>query len=110
MMKIKIVLLLVCIIHSTFGCDIIVKNVGQRPFTWHISYAGSNDYENDLAPQEHDNYNCSCLPHDMEIRLPDGFYCYHYMNCINGNEYMVEVTDYAVYISVGRDVVDMCIL
>merc|ERR1711936_400352 len=90
------------------GCEIIVKNVGQKPFTYHMSYAGSNDYYKDMNPGDHDNYECSCLPHDMEIRLADGFYCYHYMNCINNNEYEIEVTDYAIYISVGREVVDMC--
>lgn len=82
----------------------------QKPFTWHISYAGTNDYEKELAPGDHDNYNCACVPHDMDIRLPDGFYCYHYMNCINENEYMIEVTDWAIYINVGQETVDMCIL
>ena len=102
----------------------------QKPFTWHISYAGTNDYEKELAPGDHDNYNCACVPHDMDIRLPvskqdmfllmiiqylhlilkDGFYCYHYMNCLNENEYMIEVTDWAIYINVGQETVDMCIL
>ena len=40
----------------------------------------------------------------------DGFYCYHYMNCLNENEYMIEVTDWAIYINVGQETVDMCIL
>ena len=63
-----------------------------------------------MSPGDHDNYECSCLPHDMEVRLAvsfikfifkamnkvfnfkqDGFYCYHYMNCINNNEYEIEV-------------------
>ena len=94
---------------------------------WHISYAGNFDYEKELGPQDHDNYSCSCVPHDMEIRMPvspefslnfsedfeylqDGFYCYHYMNCINNNEYLVEVTDFAVYINVGTETVDMCVI
>lgn len=101
--------LLLCL-HCCFGCEIIVKNVGQKPFTYHMSYAGSNDYYKEMNPGDHDNYNCSCLPHDMEIQLPDGFYCYHYMNCINNNEYLVEVTDFAVYINVGTETVDMCVI
>ena len=70
-------------------CEISVKNVGQvwslglsgniskhfhfvsqKNFVWHISYAGNFDYEAELAPQDHDNYSCSCVPHDMEIRMP----------------------------------------
>ena len=67
-------------------CEISVKNVGQvccsggnskhlyfvvqKNFVWHISYAGNFDYEKELGPQDHDNYSCSCVPHDMEIRMP----------------------------------------
>ena len=70
-------------------CEISVKNVGQvwslglsgkiskhfhfvsqKNFVWHISYAGNFDYEAELGPQDHDNYSCSCVPHDMEIRMP----------------------------------------
>merc|ERR1719192_1977572 len=51
-------------------CEIIVRNVGQKNFVWFIEYAGNNQYENELQPNDHDNYSCSCLPHDMEIRLP----------------------------------------
>merc|ERR1711997_699117 len=91
-------------------CEIIVRNVGQKNFVWHIEYAGNNQYENELGPQDHDNYSCSCLPHDMEIRLPDGFYCYHYLNCVHEFEYSVEVTDYAIYISVGQTVEKICIM
>ena len=61
--------------HCCFGCEIIVKNVGQKPFTYHMSYAGSNDYYKEMNPGDHDNYNCSCLPHDMEIQLPVANYC-----------------------------------
>lgn len=32
------------------------------------------------------------------------------MNCINNNEYLVEVTDFAVYINVGTETVDMCVI
>merc|ERR1712241_308847 len=77
-------------------CEISVKNVGQIPFVWHISYAGGNDHQ------------CSCLPHDMQVILADGFYCYHYMNCIGAKDFHVEVTDYAVYITVGSNVEKMC--
>ena len=94
-------------------------------FKWHISYAGDWDYEKELGPGEHDNYSCACVPHDMEIRLvrlhmillnlkissqADGFYCYHYMNCIDGHDYSVEVTNYAVYILVGDRTVESCVL
>ena len=53
-------------------CEISVKNVGQKNFVWHISYAGNFDYEAELGPEDHDNYSCSCVPHDMEIRMPVG--------------------------------------
>ena len=84
----SLLVLLLCL-HCCFGCEIIVKNVGQvgvamqrtkiienpvvttqKPFTYHMSYAGSNDYYKEMNPGDHDNYNCSCLPHDMEIQLP----------------------------------------
>ena len=44
--------------------------VDKKNFVWHISYAGNFDYEAELGPQDHDNYSCSCVPHDMEIRMP----------------------------------------
>ena len=40
----------------------------------------------------------------------DGFYCYHYLNCVHGFEYSVDVTDYAIYINVGQTVEKMCVL
>merc|ERR1712154_143870 len=90
--------------------EIIMRNVGQKSFVWHMEYAGSNEYEKELEAGQHDNYSCSCLPHDMEIRLPDGFYCYHYLNCVHEFEYEVEVTDYAIYINVGQTTEKMCII
>ena len=64
----------------------------QNPFTFHISYAGSNDFYKgskkdidiyiyvdliffvqDMNPGDHVNYDCTCLPHDMEIQLAVSF-------------------------------------
>ena len=42
--------------------------------------------------------------------LHGDFYCYHYMNCLDGRDYEVEVTDYAIYINVGHTTVETCIL
>merc|ERR1712025_1384091 len=81
-----------------FGqCEISVKNVGMNDFTWHIEYANGYIHE------------CACVPHDMKIIYLD-YTCYHYMNCINNNDYEVEVTDYAIYINVGHDNVEMCVI
>eukprot|EP00090_Calanus_glacialis_P022242 TRINITY_DN34333_c0_g1_i1.p1 TRINITY_DN34333_c0_g1~~TRINITY_DN34333_c0_g1_i1.p1 ORF type:complete len:111 (-),score=23.74 TRINITY_DN34333_c0_g1_i1:71-403(-) len=88
-------------------CEISVKNVGQKDFTWHIEYAGDWIHEKNLTLGQHDNYDCACVPHDMKILYQD-YYCYHYMNCINGFDYEVDITDYAIYINVGHDNVEIC--
>merc|ERR1712080_16096 len=90
-------------------CEISLKNVGRYDFTWHIEYANNFVYEKNLTTGEHDNYDCACVPHDMKILYKD-YYCYHYMNCINGNLYEIDVTDYAIYINVGHDNVEMCVV
>merc|ERR1711955_134419 len=93
-----------------FGqCEISVKNVGMNDFTWHIEYANGYIHEKNLTYNQHDNYECACVPHDMKIIYLD-YTCYHYMNCINNNDYEVEVTDYAIYINVGHDNVEMCVI
>merc|ERR1712215_419031 len=90
----RLLLLALCV--ALFSqCEISVKNVGQVTFTWHIEYAGSNEYENSLAGGEHDNYECTCLP--------------HYMNCLENPDFEVEVTDYAIYINAGNNNVQMCV-
>ena len=40
----------------------------------------------------------------------EDFYCYHYMNCFDNQDFEVEVTDYAVYVNVGHDNVEMCVI
>ena len=42
--------------------------------------------------------------------MKDGFYCYHYMNCIENKDFLVEVTDFAIYINVGSHTEKMCVL
>merc|ERR1711915_601360 len=88
-------------------CEISVKNVGQKPFTWHMEYAGGWIYEKNLTYGTHDNYGCACVPHDMKIIYED-YYCYHYMNCIHNFDYEVDITDYAIYINVGHENVEIC--
>merc|ERR1712080_618073 len=79
--------LLLVLVYSQ--CEISIKNVGQVDFTWHIEYAGNWTHEKILYKDYH---------------------CYHYMNCIHNNDYEVEITDYAIYINVGHDNVEMCVV
>merc|ERR1712126_490506 len=81
---------LILVPHFTSECEISVKNVGMKAFTWHIEYAGGYIHERNLTSSQHDNYECACVPHDMKII------------------YQVEVTDYAIYINVGHENVEMC--
>ena len=46
----------------------------------------------------------------IELIIKDGFYCYHYMNCIENKDFLVEVTDFAIYINVGSHTEKMCVL
>eukprot|EP00091_Calanus_sinicus_P025347 TRINITY_DN9625_c0_g1_i2.p1 TRINITY_DN9625_c0_g1~~TRINITY_DN9625_c0_g1_i2.p1 ORF type:complete len:127 (+),score=22.35 TRINITY_DN9625_c0_g1_i2:186-566(+) len=105
----KLVTLALCLGLASM-CDISIKNVGQVAFTWHIEYAGSWDYDKTLEAGQHDNYECACVPHDMKILVGEDFYCYHYMNCLDNQDFEVEVTDYAVYINVGHNNVEMCVI
>merc|ERR1712168_1088520 len=98
---------LLMLVNQTWQCEVSVKNVGLKDFTWHIEYAGDWDHEKNLTTGEHDNYDCACVPQDMKIIYGD-YFCYHYMNCINNFDYEVEVTDFAIYINVGHDNVEMC--
>ena len=79
----------------------------QKDFTWHIEYAGDWIHEKNLTLGQHDNYDCACVPHDMKILYQD-YYCCHYMNCTNGFDYEVDITDYAIYINVRHDNVEIC--
>ena len=60
----------------------------------------------------------------MKIHYGGG-YCYHYMNCLDGQviepiqrpmtcnfcqDFEVEVTEYAVYINVGHNNVEICVI
>ncbi|XP_059084385.1 uncharacterized protein LOC131881511 [Tigriopus californicus] len=104
-----LVLALVANLALTSGCEITVKNVGLKTFTWRISYAGVEGHSKELQPGESENHACTCLPHDMYVDYED-IYCYHYMNCINKNQYQVEVGEYAIYINVGNKNVETCVL
>merc|ERR1711935_212808 len=90
-------------------CEVSVKNVGVNDFTWHIEYANDWVHEKNLTSGAHDNYDCACVPHDMKILCLD-YFCYHYMNCVSNYDYEVEVTDYAIYINVGHENVEMCVI
>merc|ERR1712042_42491 len=90
-------------------CEISVKNVGHEPFTWHMEYADGWIYERNLTYGAHDNFECACVPHDMKIIYQD-YYCYHYMNCVHNYDYEVDITEYAIYINVGHDNVEICTL
>merc|ERR1712002_49998 len=97
--------LLVSFVNSQ--CEISVKNVGHNDFTWHLDYNGDYIHEKNLTYGEHDNYECACVNHNMKIMYQD-YYCYHYMNCIHNFDYEVDITDYAIYINVGHDNVEIC--
>jgi len=99
--------LVVALVYSQ--CEISIKNVGSEAFTWHIEYAGNWTHEKNLTTGEHDNYDCACVPHDMKILYKD-YYCYHYMNCLQNDDYEVEITDYAIYINVGHENVELCVV
>merc|ERR1711936_144761 len=103
-------LILTLFLGLSSGCEISIKNVGQVSFTWHMEYAGDWAYDNTLTAGQPDNYECACVPHDMKIILDDGFYCYHYMNCLDNDAYEVEVTDFAIYINVGHRNVETCVI
>jgi len=105
----KFIIITLALASLTLGCEISVKNVGENPFTFHIEYAGGNIHEADLVTGQHDNYECLCLPHDMKIIYQD-IYCYHYMNCIDNGDYQVEVTNHAIYINVGNNNVETCLI
>merc|ERR1712055_142051 len=90
-------------------CEISLKNVGHVPFNWTLEYAGNLEHESSLEPGAHDNWTCLCLPHDMKIIYND-IYCYHYRNCLDNDTYEVEITDYAIYIDVGHNNVETCVI
>ena len=87
-----------------------------------MEYAGGWIYEKNLTYGTHDNYGCARVPHDMKIIYQvhkncecqlyfsqfQDYYCYHYMNCIHNFDYEVDITDYAIYINVGHENVEIC--
>eukprot|EP00095_Tigriopus_kingsejongensis_P010136 maker-scaffold75_size407189-snap-gene-3.14 protein:Tk10136 transcript:maker-scaffold75_size407189-snap-gene-3.14-mRNA-1 annotation:"50s ribosomal protein l27" len=96
-------------IPTALGCEVSVKNVGLKTFGWRLSYAGNVERNETVLPGESSNHACLCLPHDMYVDY-DGFYCYKYMNCIDQNQYEIEVGEYAIYINVGNNNVATCVL
>merc|ERR1712098_776307 len=106
MQSIAISLLLLLGVSFSSQCEISLKNVGHVAFNWTLEYAGNLEHESSLEPAAHDNWTCLCLPHDMKIIYKD-FYC-HYMNCIDNDQYEVEVTDYAIYRRGPRKCRDLC--
>ena len=47
--------------------QIAAENVGQRNFTWRIEYFGNEEKNVEMAPGDHANHECLCVPMDMYV-------------------------------------------
>ena len=49
------------------SAQIAAENVGQRNFTWRIEYFGNEEKKVEMAPGDHANHECLCVPMDMYV-------------------------------------------